>query len=91
MVTIVDPHLKREDDYYVYKEAKDLDILTKDKNGKVFDGWCWPGSSVWPDWTNPKAQDWWAKKFAFDQYKVKSLFYYFIIFFLEVIFNPKFY
>ncbi|RIA86837.1 glycosyl hydrolases family 31 protein [Glomus cerebriforme] len=69
MVTIVDPHVKRDDNYYIYKEAKDLDILIKDKDGKAFDGWCWPGSSVYPDWTNPKAQDWFVKKFAFDQYE----------------------
>ncbi|GBB86982.1 hypothetical protein RclHR1_13430006 [Rhizophagus clarus] len=69
MVAIVDPHVKRDDGYYIYKEAKDLDILTKDKDGKVYEGWCWPGNSVWIDWTNPKAQDWFSKKFAFIQYK----------------------
>ncbi|CAG8540535.1 11107_t:CDS:10, partial [Funneliformis mosseae] len=74
MVTIVDPHFKKDDNYYVYKEAKDLDILTKDNNDQVYDGWCWPGNSVWTDWTNPKAQDWWAKKFAFDQYKESTEF-----------------
>lgn len=70
MVAIVDPHVKRDDNYYIYKEAKDLDILTKDKDGKIYEGWCWPGSSVWVDWTNPKTQEWFSKKFAFDQYKV---------------------
>jgi len=68
-VTIVDPHLKRDDDYYVYKEAKDNDLLIKKSDNTVFDGWCWPGSSSWVDYTNPKAQRWWAGKFGFDQYK----------------------
>ncbi|CAG8856795.1 13300_t:CDS:2, partial [Gigaspora margarita] len=27
MVTIIDPHIKRDEIYYVYKEANDLDLL----------------------------------------------------------------
>ncbi|CAG8722574.1 13794_t:CDS:1, partial [Acaulospora colombiana] len=69
MVTIVDPHLKRDDNYYVYKEASDLDLFTKEPDGRVYDGWCWPGSSSWPDFTNPSTREWWSKKIAFDQYK----------------------
>ncbi|CAG8642958.1 19024_t:CDS:10, partial [Racocetra persica] len=69
MVTIVDPHIKIDNDYYVHKEAGDLDLFIKESDGRVFNGWCWPGSSSWPDFTNPSAQEWWIKKFAFDQYK----------------------
>ena len=39
-VTIVDPHLKRDDDYYVYKEAKNRDLLIKKSDNTVFYGWC---------------------------------------------------
>ena len=28
------------------------------------------GSSSWIDFLNPEVRDWWASKFAFDQYKV---------------------
>ena len=28
----------------------------KDKSGKSFDGWCWPGSSSWLDYLNPEVQ-----------------------------------
>ena len=42
MVNIVDPHLKRDDNYKIYKEAKDKDYLVK-KDGGEYDGWCWPG------------------------------------------------
>ncbi|KAF0403443.1 glycosyl hydrolases family 31-domain-containing protein [Gigaspora margarita] len=69
MVTIIDPHIKRDEDYYVYKEASDLDLFVKKSSGSVYDGICWPGSSSWIDFTNPLAQEWWSKKFAFDQYK----------------------
>jgi alpha 1,3-glucosidase len=51
MVTIVDPHIKRDPDYAVHTEATDKGLYIKDKNGKDFDGWCWPGSSSYLDFT----------------------------------------
>jgi len=42
LVTIVDPHIKRDDNYHIYKELKDKDLFVK-RDGKEFDGWCWPG------------------------------------------------
>lgn len=66
MVAIVDPHVKRVDDYRIYKDAKDLDILIKKADGANFDGWCWPGSSVWVDFFNPASWDWWTRMFSYD-------------------------
>lgn len=43
IVTIVDPHLKKDDNYPVYYDAKSKDILVKNKDGGEYDGWCWPG------------------------------------------------
>ena len=45
MVTIVDPHLKRDENYRVFTEARDKGLLIKNKDGGDFDGWCWPGES----------------------------------------------
>jgi len=45
MVTIVDPHIRRDDEYYVYKEAVAGGHLVLNKNGAVYEGWCWPGTS----------------------------------------------
>ncbi|KAI9090946.1 glycosyl hydrolases family 31-domain-containing protein [Phlyctochytrium arcticum] len=69
MVTIIDPHIKRDDAYSVNKEAKDLDLFVKDKDGNDVEGWCWPGNSNWIDYTNPKAREYWARKFLFTEYK----------------------
>ncbi|CAG8644392.1 22834_t:CDS:2, partial [Dentiscutata erythropus] len=91
MVAIIDPHVKRDINYYIYKEASDLDLFVKDSHGLEYEAICWPGtclpiifskfhkftllnymktgSSSWVDYTNPSAQEWWIKKFAFDQYK----------------------
>jgi hypothetical protein len=44
MVTIVDPHVKRDAGYYVHQEAEKGGYYLLDGN-KDFDGWCWSGSS----------------------------------------------
>ncbi|KAF9237885.1 glycoside hydrolase family 31 protein [Melanogaster broomeanus] len=69
MVVIIDPHLKRESSYPIYKIASDLGVLVKPKSGEgEYEGWCWPGSSSWIDFFNPKSWDMWVKVF-----KTKSL------------------
>ncbi|KAF9950152.1 hypothetical protein BGZ70_001487, partial [Mortierella alpina] len=73
MVTIIDPHIKKDGDYHVSKEGAELDVYIKNKDGDSdFDGWCWPGSSQWIDFYNPKARDWWASLFSYDRYKAST-------------------
>lgn len=43
LVTIVDPHLKKDDSYSVYADAKNQNQLVKNKDGSEYEGWCWPG------------------------------------------------
>mmetsp|Transcript_62451 Transcript_62451/g.149054 ORF Transcript_62451/g.149054 Transcript_62451/m.149054 type:complete len:1025 (-) Transcript_62451:37-3111(-) len=133
LVTIVDPHIKKENGYKVYEDirnegyftkkidwqniddpndSKPADWVEEDKiddpeaqqpegwneaeDGKYevpkianpaykgawkarqmvnpnspksdFEGWCWPGTSMYPDFTHPGMRELWAKKFAYDQY-----------------------
>ncbi|KAM0016122.1 putative glucan 1,3-alpha-glucosidase [Helianthus debilis subsp. tardiflorus] len=68
MVTIVDPHIKRDDNYHIHKEASKNGYYVKDASGKDFDGWCWPGSSSYIDMVNPEIRSWWADKFAYSEY-----------------------
>lgn len=69
MVTIVDPHIKRDDDYPVHKDATEQGVYVKKSDGVTdFDGWCWPGSSSYVDFTSPRARKWWAERFRFDKY-----------------------
>lgn len=64
MVVIIDPHLKRTDDYPVYKQATELGILVKKQDGATdYDGWCWSGSSAWVDFFHPGSWDWWKTLF----------------------------
>ena len=45
MVTIVDPHIKRDSGYKLYQQGKDNDYFVKNKDGNEYEGWCWPGKS----------------------------------------------
>lgn len=57
MVTIIDPHIKKDDSYRVYKDAKDLGLFVKKSDGTTdFSGHCWPGESEYLDFLNPEVR-----------------------------------
>jgi hypothetical protein len=60
MVVIIDPHVKRVSDYPVYSKGQELDVFVKNPSNGEYEGWCWPGSSSWVDFFNPKAWPWWS-------------------------------
>ena len=68
MVTVVDPHIKKDENWAIYSEAKEMGLYVKDKNDQDYEGWCWPGSSMYPDWLSAKTRDWWAGKFSLSSY-----------------------
>lgn len=73
LVAIVDPHIKRVPELYVYKEAQDLGILSTSADGKTeYEGWCWTGSSSWTDFFNPVSWNWWIGLFKFDKFIVSD-------------------
>lgn len=63
LVTILDPHIKREGGYFLHEEATSMDLYVHDKTGKIYEGWCWPGSSSYLDYFNPKVREYWASLF----------------------------
>eukprot|EP00047_Mylnosiga_fluctuans_P004388 m.234252 g.234252 ORF g.234252 m.234252 type:complete len:895 (-) comp12637_c0_seq1:37-2721(-) len=69
MVNIVDPHIKRDSGYHIHTKASELGHYIKNRDGGEYDGWCWPGSSSWLDFLDPKIQLWWADQFALDKYQ----------------------
>lgn len=71
MIAIVDPHIKKAEDFRIYKDANERDIIVK-RNDKTtnYNGWCWPGDSVWVDFFNPKSGSWWKEMFSFKVWKV---------------------
>lgn len=68
MVTIIDPHIKRDGNYKIHSEASSKGLYTRNKDGNEYDGWCWPGSSSYLDFTDSKTRDWWADQFSYDRY-----------------------
>uniref|UniRef100_A0A0P5AU93 Neutral alpha-glucosidase AB n=1 Tax=Daphnia magna TaxID=35525 RepID=A0A0P5AU93_9CRUS len=73
LVTIVDPHMKRDSSYFFHEHCEQNDFYVKDKSGKIYEGWCWPGSASYPDFFNPAVRDYWASRFALDKYEGTSL------------------
>lgn len=69
LVVIIDPHIKNVDKYSVSKELKSMSLGVNDKNNKLFEGWCWPGSSNWVDCFNPATIDWWRSLFTYKSFK----------------------
>ena len=43
MVTVIDPHLKKDKEYQVYSEAKDQGFLMTAFNDAEYSYFCWPG------------------------------------------------
>lgn len=69
LVAIIDPHIKNTDNYPVIDELKKKDLAVKNKDGNQYEGWCWPGSSMWVDCFNPAAITWWKSLFKYDAFK----------------------
>ncbi|KAK4565867.1 glucosidase II [Recurvomyces mirabilis] len=69
LVAIIDPHIKNEGNYPVVDELKSKDLAVHNKDGNIYEGWCWPGSSHWIDCFNPAAHTWWKSLFRYDKFK----------------------
>jgi len=59
-VVIIDPGIKIDDDYSVYKEAFEKGYFCKRADGPLMKGKVWPGECYFPDFTNPEVREWWA-------------------------------
>ncbi|MEL1240315.1 glycoside hydrolase family 31 protein [Flavobacterium flavipallidum] len=62
-IVIIDPGIKIDKDYWVYKEALAKDYFCKRADGPYMKGKVWPGECNFPDFTNPEVREWWAGLF----------------------------
>ncbi|HLR37961.1 MAG TPA: glycoside hydrolase family 31 protein [Chitinophagaceae bacterium] len=62
-VAIIDPGIKVDEDYWVYKQGVENDYFCKRADGARLNGDVWPGQCVFPDFTNPKVRTWWKDLF----------------------------
>ncbi len=74
MVTIVDPHIKRDSGYHVHSGATSLGYYVKTPQGSDFEGHCWPGASSYLDFTDARVRAWWAGMFGTYPGSTKSLY-----------------
>lgn len=68
LVTIIDPHIKKDDNYFVSKDATEKRLFVLDKDSKDYEGWCWPGNSGWLDYLKPETRAYWSSCFHYDKY-----------------------
>ncbi|MFN7832099.1 MAG: glycoside hydrolase family 31 protein [Bacteroidota bacterium] len=60
-VAMIDPGIKEDRDYFVYREGLEKDMFVKTPEGEVAKGPVWPGFCAFPDFTNPEVRTWWGK------------------------------
>ncbi len=59
IVPIIDPGVKYEPGYRVYDDGHQQGVFCRNQEGSEFVGLVWPGETVFPDFTEPKAREWW--------------------------------
>lgn len=59
-VYMIDPGAKVDEDYDVYKSGTESDVWVKRNDGTVYEGKVWPGYCAFPDFTMPRARQWWV-------------------------------
>ncbi|MEM6397294.1 MAG: TIM-barrel domain-containing protein [Bacteroidota bacterium] len=60
-VVMIDPGLRVDDNYEVYKSGMKQDAFCRRQDGRHMIGPVWPPECVWPDYTKPSAREWWGK------------------------------
>ncbi len=61
VVTIVDPGIKFDEKYSVYRSGREAGVYVLDAAGKELHEKVWPGICAFPDFTNAKARAWWGE------------------------------
>ena len=69
MVTIIDPHVKIDEDYVTHKLATEQKYYVLNSDGETdFEGWCWPGAASYLDVMHADIREWWAQQFSLANY-----------------------
>ncbi|MDF3076636.1 MAG: glycoside hydrolase family 31 protein [Sphingobacteriaceae bacterium] len=63
LVVIIDPGIKVDDNYWVFKEGKEKKYFCRRCDDYFMEGHVWPGRCQFPDFTNPDVREWWGTLF----------------------------
>ena len=61
VVTIVDPGVKADPDYHVYRDGVRDDVFARRSTGEIYHGAVWPGTAAFPDFTCERTRTFWAR------------------------------
>jgi alpha-glucosidase len=62
LVAIVDPGVKAEEGFDLYREGRERGLLCTTPDGRVAHGVVWPGRAAFPDFSDPGCREWWAQR-----------------------------
>jgi alpha-glucosidase len=62
-VVIIDPGIRVDDNYAVFKEGKENRYFCRRCDDYFMEGHVWPGRCQFPDFTNPDVRTWWGGLF----------------------------
>ncbi|MEO8887626.1 MAG: glycoside hydrolase family 31 protein [Mucilaginibacter sp.] len=62
-VVIIDPGIRVDDNYWVFKEGKENRHFCRRSDDYFMEGHVWPGRCQFPDFTNPDVREWWGGLF----------------------------
>ena len=63
LVVIVDPGVPYRSGNQVYESGMARGVFCRDVNGNVSRGVVWPGATAYPDFTSPRAREWWGEQY----------------------------
>ncbi len=63
LVAINDIGVKVDPEFEVYKEGVKGDMFCRLPDGQLATGPVWPGTCAFPDFTDPKAREWWGAQY----------------------------
>lgn len=72
LTIIIDPHIKRDANYFFHNDCTDRGYYTKNKDGQDYEGWCWPGSASYPDLFNPVVQKYFADQYLLENFQLQT-------------------
>lgn len=65
-VLIIDPGIKVDENYSVYKDGQRNGIFVKNPDGSELNRDVWPQAAAFPDFTDPKARGWFGAQYKGD-------------------------
>lgn len=64
LITIVDPGVKVDPDFALFREGVAHDLFCRAASGELYIGQVWPGRTAFPDFVKPEARTWWGEQNA---------------------------